>query len=207
MINHLFLAAMIQLSWGGTVEMALPEVPREIGAARMFLLKEMQKDSTWQPNDSEEERRLLRLLGAVGDLRISELAPTLARKITYEHRLRGTISRFYPAHRALRRLGLEAIDPILSELKTFDVPAKALIIGKLGEAKTKEQQLVEDARLEAGLKRGLLVDCLIEIYDRGGFGSEIARRRVELEAAKATGKQKERLTDSLNGFAPLLMSR
>ena len=37
-----------------------------------------------------------------------------------------------------------------------------------------------------------------KIYDQGGHGIDLARARIKLEIATATGKEQERLTEALD---------
>ena len=108
----------------------------------------------------------------------------------------------YPAAAALIAIGMPAVPVILDQMRQLDLPP-------LPEKKASEEVSSEYVRAVA--KRGpvqcrasLMVRCLIEIYDAGGYGTGMAKHRVQLEAEKATGKEKENLVRFLEEDSELL---
>jgi len=209
MPSYLLLVILLHSPLDGPGDKELEEIPKQAAAAREYLRRELQQESLWimDPENDAGNRRLLKLLGAVGDLKAADVAPILAREIAYDSMPRGLTfdrKRTYPAFRALNRLGLAGVHAVLVELKSFDVPEHIPITKQFKDTKTREelnelekQRRAEASRLYYATKQDLLVECLVKIYDEGGFGATMARQRLEYEAAKATGKEKQRLAQAL----------
>lgn len=140
----------------------------------------MQDETLWHDIKRREELRTALRLVII--LRIQDAAPMLVKHIDYDAEI-GLISssstplreRFH-AMEALQSLGVISVPVLLNELKNVDVG---------------------DQSKNANRKVSALIFCLIRIYHEGGYGGELARQRVELEAKQTTGKSKERLLKAL----------
>ena len=158
-----------------------PELEAEYKKQEKVLLAKLQNEEIW--NDSKQSAELERLLQIAGVIKPAELAPVLVKHIDYFHSqgIRrfikpGPIELIYPSYGILVRLGLPSVQPLLNELKR--------------DSGERAKQLLSQ-------KRNLIVHCIIEIYDEGGYGRELARRRIELELKHASKMEQEALLEAL----------
>jgi hypothetical protein len=141
------------------------------------LLARLDNDTIWK--DAGQAKALGQDLEAARSLRSSRLAPVLAKHIGYSpYKLVDQPlpkSTEYPCFDILKRTGTPAVGAILNELKTLKLDDKA-----------------------DKFRQKLLVSCLLEIYSEGGFGPELTRQRIELEASKSTEKERKLLQEALS---------
>jgi hypothetical protein len=171
--------------------MAYVDLPREdehflsqLEKRQAAMVAKLGSQELW--TDPGREGELLELLQVCQTLKPPGCIPILAKHMTYEIRDKvrkldaKSVEQQYPAVGVLEKIGLPA------------VPALLAAIGR-GPAK--------DSGTAPGPTETILVHCLIRIYDRGGYGSEMARKRIETEVAKAMGKDKARLEQALSNLA------
>ena len=165
---------------------SLDGLKKQLATLEKQAVKELVKEEIW--STSAQKGVLMEQLTAAALVRSPAIAPMLAKNITYAPSLRvspiPTLSRMYPAYAALRNIGVPAVRSIIDELKALDADKKVTfdLSGRLSDPL---------------LMRNLLVECLIEIYEQGGFGKELASQRIESEIKKASGAEKQRLTKLL----------
>ncbi len=141
---------------------------------------------TWRWKDKAKKARLLEKLRLAGLLRAPALAAVLA-----PHLDDGPYRNYMPKPMSMRRL-----EPVLDAMQRIGMPSVPHLL----------MILKTEGRREIGgwpqRRRKLAVLCLVLIYDQGGQGNELARKRLELEAAKPKGKEKKNLLEALKD--PLL---
>jgi len=168
-----------------------PVNPQE---AETWLFKKLQQESLW--SDPEGEVFLLECLTLAANIRAKSVAPIMAHNIQHiDTRFRRFNTRVMPCYYGLKVIGLDAVEPILAEIESFDATGPP-IPGKTPEDMLKNARALAD-RADRVHKQRLLVYCLIEIYDVGGHGKVLARQRIHLQAEKATGQKQERLMEAL----------
>jgi hypothetical protein len=139
------------------------------------ILEYLKNDASW--TDRKNRSKTTEYVRMGGDLRSSTLVPILVRNITFSSTdgigLK-SISYYYPAYGALKKIGMPSVAPILQRLKDDGA----------------------DEGLDA-MERNYLISCLVDIYEQGGFGVEITRLRITEEMKKADAKQKANLEQVL----------
>jgi len=190
----------------------LAQMPPSVAEKSLFEL--LKDDALWF--NYKNQTRLLEYLQIAENLRRPGLAQVLATNITcprvLEWRLMDT-GREYPAYGALRKIGIPAVHGIIMELKGFDPenPPPGLTREEIEEIKdesVREKKLKEyykaisdqeklGHRANKEHRQLLLLSCLVEIYGQGGYGKDLARLRLEKEALKSSGKERERLLKAL----------
>ena len=108
----------------------------------------------------------------------------------------------YPAAAALIAISMPAVPAILDQMRHLDLPP--LPEKKPSEGVSSEYVTAVAKRRPVQYRASLLVRCLVGIYDAGGHGTGMAKHRVQLEAEKATGKEKENLLRFLEEDSGLL---
>jgi len=166
----------------------IPELKDKYSSAKKYLIQELGKAELWA--DRAQNGVLTKHLVVAEWLRTDSLAPVLAKNIAYraELPLIGPIRRrdqAFPAYAALRNIGLLAVKSIIVELKALDPNRKR---------SDKKAEHFSDPLLI----RNLLVYCLVEIYDQGGHGRDLARQRIDLEIRNSIGTDKQRLINILD---------
>jgi len=144
------------------------------------VLVKLQDEKLW--TEGARTKELLQNLSAAKSMRTSLLAPVLARHIAYTPFDPPPISLttteiLHPAYGILVTTGLPAVQAILDQLKVTDY----------------KEQIKEDGPR----KHCLLVFSLIDIYNQGGRGSEMARRRIQLELDVTPEKGRDSLLEAL----------
>jgi hypothetical protein len=136
-------------------EQAVDQIPKY----RETILKILKDDKLW--TDSNRQEELGKILTTANLLADSRLAPVLIRRIGYspkEQRFRRRPPEIaHPVYGILLRIGTPSIGPAVEELKRI-APEK------------------EEVKL--------LLPLIVEIYDKGGFGNDLAIQRLELELSK-----------------------
>ena len=143
------------------------------------ILSRLQAKSLWV--DSSKAEGLRSLLQEVRVLRDESFAPVLAGHIAYspwagkEH---GAVplAEMFPVVEALKSVGIASVPPLLKQLVQTD-PDDTLGGGRQAHS--------------------LIIRCLIDVYDRGGYGTHIARKRLELEMERSSGLGRARLERAL----------
>lgn len=180
-----------------TQEDGLVRLKKDLSAAKAEVTSKLKDDAIWL--DPKKEEVLIEFLDRAAVLRPVELAPVLAQNVNFEREFFfGQVPRDlkFPAYNALKAIGTQAVIPILRELRSFDAEDYAVKTPEDGIKKVNEILHLKH-RAWKQHKQTMLVHCLIEIYDQGGFGKALARQRIELETEKVTGKEKERLLKAL----------
>lgn len=77
---------------------------------------------------------------------------------------------------------------VLSEIGPPCVPALIDVLKKVDPS---------DKKGDPGGRRMLCIVCLVKVYERGGFGVELAKERIRLEIGKSQGKEKLLLENAL----------
>ncbi len=138
------------------------------------LLKQKLDDAElWK--DAKRKDELLRCLKIAGALRAKSITPIIVARISYNPNTRRKeekkrpLSLKHPVYGVLKCIGMPAVPHLLAELKATD-PKKAG---------------VEDSYL----KHMLLTLCIQDIYEQGGHGRALAKKRLELELAKTKDKK------------------
>jgi len=133
--------------------------------------------NVWSKTTRKQE--LADALSLAMKLRSKTVAPVLAQHIAYtpfqDHELSRPAPKEvqYPAYAVLKQTGLPAVQALLDQLKSTDY---------------------RENRKENGRQKFmLLVLCIRDIYDEGGHGKALARRRIEIEIEKALDKDKNTL--------------
>jgi hypothetical protein len=139
---------------------------------RAIVLKLTDED-TWS---NPKKRKVLHdSLRAAEPLGIKRLAPTLTRHIDYEANGKAsTRESRYPAYAVVRGIGISAVPDLLGQIKTLAAEDRGALA-----------------------KRQLLVECILEIYEKGGFGKELGIKRLELELAACSEKEKKPMQEAL----------
>ena len=153
----------------------------ETGGAERRLLELLQEARNW--NDPSKQKGLLLVLEGAKLLQAKSCIPVLLDHIDYSP---GYISLVtsemrWPVCYTLSAIGLPAVQPLLDELR----------IEKPGD-RVAGQEL-----LGSVIRRTLTVSSLIALYDAGGHGRELAKARIELEAAKYPGEEGHFLRQAL----------
>jgi len=94
---------------------------------------------------------------------------------------------WYPAAAALQAIGLPAVPLILDEMRRLEIPPRPP-----QTAPEVEQAMAAYARQKPQGRADCLARCLVNIYDVGGNGAEMAYLRIQLEAQRATVATKEK---------------
>lgn len=148
-------------------------------AQNPILLKMLQNEAMW--HNPANGKYLLAAIRNVEALQITSAAPILVEHIDYNAEILGPgrgmlpASQNFPAARALRNLGPAAVPAILNGMKSLD----------------------PDVPIEHQRPVSSLIVDMIFIYQKGGYGKKMAMRRVELEAERSSGIQKEYLLRNL----------
>jgi hypothetical protein len=185
-----------------------PKTLQEFSAERFqtehYLLTTLKSRSLW--DDPSQEAKLLQHLKFARAVKAESLNPILVEHINYippslQNRplLPQDLSDFFPAKAALMDIGVSAVPHLLDLLKKTN-PAEFDVAVDIRDRE----------RFLASLKGGgltsrsrLAVVCLIGIYDKGGEGRQLAKRRIELEIAQARGIERQALEKLLTRwFAP-----
>jgi hypothetical protein len=142
-------------------------------AREKVLIGEFQKDELWRSQN--DKKKLLELLKEARTLRSPRLAPILTKHIEYDS-----------------QEGVE-LPPRMTFQDRFPVCGFLCDLGILGVPSVMERLRTVDGKRESNL----LLMVLVETYDQGGFGKQLARKRIELEAERCKGKERERLNRAL----------
>lgn len=136
------------------------------------LLSTLREDAIWQDPDKKEH--LIELLELAKALRSPKLASLLVKHIAYspvDEREKG-------------ELDVRQRYPVFSVLEAVGVPSVSLVVEQL-------KKIDPDDLIRGGQRdNNLLLRLLVSVYDQGGHGKEIAKRRIELEMMTATDKEK-----------------
>ena len=168
-------------------------------ATEKALIEKMSQKSLWE--DSQRKAELADCLGLVAVMRSPRFIPVLLQHIDYRA-MYGSADparihspeELFPAAAALRRVGMPAVQPVLDEMKTLN-PAPARPADPF-KAMEESEQFERQTR-----RSSVLIYCLGDIYADGGFGVPMARLRVQLEAEKVSGKEREFLLKALDHVA------
>ncbi|MBI5360948.1 MAG: hypothetical protein HZA48_10250 [Planctomycetes bacterium] len=141
----------------------------------------IQSPNAWEKacfdEDEKKANKLIANLDIIANLKIEGIENTLVEKINYspfhetEHGFMQREQEF-PVYATLCKMNLGAIDPLVKFIK-------------LNSYKDKQVPVV------------LSVRCVVKIYDKGGFGKEMAKKRLELELEKATEPEKVNIKKAL----------
>lgn len=157
-----------------------PDANKDDKAKRILLT--LQDERIW--SDKERTKELLGVLEQVKTLQPRSCIPVLLKHIDHTpYRIVRLmpLEMWIPAYGALSTFGLSAVQPLLDELR----------IEKPGD-RVAGQEL-----LGSVIRRTLTVSSLIALYDAGGHGRELAKARIELEAAKYPGEEGHFLRQAL----------
>ena len=161
-----------------------PSFLKEMEAQEKFLLTKFENEKIWE--DETQKKKLLGLLAAARSVRSAKFAPILVKHVEFRRYPVGVEcnrlvprEEAYPVYEVLQNLGVNAIPAIFSRLKELDP---------------------ENRIDEQDFPFWLLIDSVFEIYERGGFGKDLTRRRIELEADKSDDTNKKKLLKSLKHF-------
>lgn len=145
------------------------------------------KDVTYQKDKAKTEI-LLKYLELASLLRsqiispeypypvVSDVTPILVKNIAYSpfegQKVRDiTIESQYPAYNTLCQIGIRTVGPLVNLLKTGNLDDKT---------------------------QDLIIRCLVNIYEQGGFGKEMTKYRLQLEMGDSKDKEKELLEKALH---------
>ncbi|MBY0526605.1 MAG: hypothetical protein K2R98_24630 [Gemmataceae bacterium] len=149
---------------------------RELRKREQIVLTRLKEDATW--NDANKVE-LVRMLQFVKDSRSGSFAPVLVKHLDYspytslDRTMPARIR--YPAYGALEAIGLPAVQVLLDELKTVDPE----------EPKGRGRRL-----------HNLIVYCLADIYNAGGYGRILAKQRIDLEIENTPEKDRALLKEA-----------
>lgn len=155
------------------------ETLARLGIVEKHLREILESPEMWDdPNNKDTLREALQIAGA---LKLDSLVPALASHISYHYREQSKrelpVHIAFPVAGALVQMGFPAVPHLMRILREVDVAG-------------------------VGRQRALATYALVTIYEKSGFGREMARHRIELEIAEADEKQQERLRAALE--SPLL---
>ena len=161
---------------------------KEIANKETELLAKLKDGNIW--TDPAREDQLLAHLKTVKTLKSPAFVPILIDH--FDYKVQDNIRKF-----DLKRI--EDGSPAIGALTEIGLPAVPALINLL------KRDALSDPKALTPSQRTLVIYCLSTIYDRGGFGThlgqrelagfgtELARKRIELEISKATGKEKAAL--------------
>lgn len=175
-----------------------PETPRETAVenhtqAEKALLQALSDDALWTERARKDELRAH--LQAVRVWRPEALVPVLVAHVDYQPVYKAidafnppynpSPKEMFPAATALAAIGLPAVPVILHEMRGLDrdppvPPMSPMYMDAMRR------------RIRAIRRADCLARCLVNIYDVGGNGAEMACLRVQLGAQKATVAIKEK---------------
>jgi hypothetical protein len=144
------------------------------------LLQKLQERTIWRPERQQELLGTLELIKA-STTKSKAFLPVLAKNLSYKPVADPgpgiqPADEEFPVAAVVCDYGFEAVDALLEQIRKTDVT---------------------DPVHGGPEHRDLAVKCLIRIYEPGGRGVKKARARIELEADKARGEEKERLRNAL----------
>lgn len=149
--------------------------------AQTQVLTKLQDEETW--TNPKNKKVLLDSLESANKLGSAQLAPILLKHVDYSPLKPSEITDMttkgmqYPAYRALKAIGISAVQPILDEMKLI--------------------RLDDKPKGNARLRLALLATCLFEIYAEGGSGRDLAIKRMELEAQTTLEKDRKALLEAI----------
>jgi hypothetical protein len=139
-----------------------------------IVLQALKQDQIWR--NPMHRADLLAFLDEAKLLRSSSFAAILVKRIDYDA---------YPLQPSPPRLSVEQQYPAFGLLAEIGMPATSAILEEMKGAKIEQRRM------------NFLVLAMVRIYERGGFGKELARKRIELEAERGKGEERERLIQVL----------
>jgi hypothetical protein len=162
--------------------------------AEKALLQALSDDAMWTEEAHKDELRAH--LQAVRVLRPEGLVPALVAHIDYQPvykaidafnpPYRPSPKEQFPAATALAAIGLPAVAAILHEMRGLDGdPPVPPMSPMYMDAMRRRGRAIRRANR--------LAFCLRDIYDVGGNGAQVAYLRIQLEAEKTAGKERENL--------------
>jgi hypothetical protein len=161
------------------------EIEAAYAALEAKLVAQLKDPAAWtDPKRGESTQKLVQVAGTIRSrAAVSILVEHLEWTLPGVHFVNaGSIDFVEPVPAALKNIGMSAV-PALMEVLAGPPPDRA----------TK-------ADLETLTRTALA--CLMGIYEVGDRGTEMARYRLNLEAAKSTGPRKERLEQALKHIQP-----
>jgi len=138
-----------------------------------LLTKKLAEKALWV--NPKNKDKLLGYLKVASILRAKSLSPQLVSRIAYnpypnrEDKRKRALGEIYPVYGVLINIGAFAVPDLLAELR-----------------KTNPKNTGAEDRY---LKHVLLIFCIRDIYDQGGHGTALAKKRLELELAATKDKK------------------
>jgi len=164
--------------------------PTAMTESEKKLILKLQIEALWEDNTKRIE--LLGVLKDAESFRTREVAKVLVKRIYYESRLRAgdmPADKRWPVYGTLKAIGMAAVHPLVEDLKTISIRGKTIV------------EVVIEQQTNNTMRRGNIVQCLVDIYDQGGYGKEFARLRIEKELAKCSATERQNLQDALKDAA------
>ena len=154
-------------------------INQQLAELRTALLDALKEDSLWESDDRRDE--LILRLEQARLMRAPEASSILVTRIAYKpYGEKGDallpLGLRFPAYAAIVDIGIPAVPALLEKLLVVD----------------------PDDRINDGQQASnLVIHCLVAIFEVGGNGAAMTRRRLELEAAQKVGTEKDRLLRAL----------
>lgn len=152
------------------------------------VIRRLEEEAVWI--DPKKALGRLRDVESARRLKLERAVPSLIKHIDFAPHSENllpvpTVAVKYPVLSALAGIGPVAVPDLVHLLGSLEIPEKGADLD------------------HNGLKRSLAVHALVLIYEKGGFGKALAKRRLELEAARAKGKTRTLIEQALKDPALL----